>query len=103
MLVSMTIALLLFLVSAILEVNYHSQIDKLGRSIIHDFAQGRIDIMLFLCFDPSISVQSNLSFVAQRTGRFAAVRCISVKNIHQMTGTIGNNGPLQGFFSSFGF
>lgn len=71
---SMTIALLLFLVTAILEVHYHSQIDKLGGSFINDFAQGRIDIKLFLqCFDTSISVQSNLSFVAQRTDRFAAV------------------------------
>ena len=73
MLVSMTIALLLSLLSAILEVNYHSQIDKLGGSFIHDFVEGRIDIKLFLCFDTSISVQSNLSFVSQRTDRFAAV------------------------------
>ena len=96
---SMTIALLLFLVTAILEVHYHSQIDKLGGSFINDFAQGRIDIKLFLqCFDTSISVQSNLSFVAQRTDRFAAVWCISVKNIYRITGAIESNGPLHGFF-----
>jgi len=70
---SMTIALLLFLVSAILEVYYYSQNNKLGGSFKHDFAQGRTDIKLFPCFDTSISVQSSLSFVAQRTDRFVAV------------------------------
>ena len=46
------------MVSAILEVNYHLQIDKLGGSFIHDFVQGRIDMKLFLCFDPSISLNA---------------------------------------------
>ena len=73
MLLSMTIALLISLVSAIHDVNYHSQVDKRGGSSIHDFVRGRIDIKLFLCFDTSISVQSNLLVVAQRTDRFAAV------------------------------
>ena len=53
MLLLMTVALLLSLVSAILDVNYHSQVrDKLGGSFIHDFVQGRIDISI--CFFVSI-------------------------------------------------
>ena len=79
---SMTIALLLLLLSAILEVNYHSQIDKLGGSFLYDFVQGRIDIKLFLYFDTSISVQSNPTFVALRTDTDSLPYDVSVLKIY---------------------